>query len=436
MTRALRIGVLLGGNLVEEKLFTGTTTPITFGQSLRCAVSIPGDGIPHEHALFVFDQGPLILRATSSMSGRFAHGGSTTTFTTLTAGDHALQPGVRGKIVIGDATLLFQELAAAPASPRPVLPASVRGTLGDRIDRRLAAIIGASVLLHLGIAGYAWMTDLETTSMLETPVASIYHHDTMEITLPDEPTPVEPTQSQEPGAATPVSPTQVTPTITPTRPKLPGEPKPPKAPTSMSVEDAQRFASVLTGSEVGRDGVGPMRDRTPGADLQQQIDDVGNRPVEVGNPDGDGFRQQHDGHIGTDHGPNITDPTQVASNEPKNETEPKGRIKVKPLPGEKPDTTLTVAAVLDKINTVYMPGLQRCYKKGLVDDATLQGKIAMAFTVTERGTLDEQSAAGVSGKVDSCVTDFMSTWRFPIPKDKDGDPSEQSFKLSLQLTPN
>lgn len=435
MTRAVRIGVLLGDNLVEERLFTitgRTPAPITFGQSLRCAVSIPVDGVPQEHALFVFDQGRTILRATSAMTGRIANG---STSTALTPGDHVLSRGVRGKIVIGDATLLFQEVAAAPASPRPVLPASIRGSLGDRVDRRLAAIVGASVLLHLGIAGYAWMTDVESTSMFETPLASIYHHETMEITLPDEPTPTETSPAQQPGAATPVSPTQVAkPVVTPTRMKPSTGPAAP-AP-AMSVEDAQRFAQVLTGTETGRDGLGPMRDRSPGADLGQQIDDVGNRPVEVGNPDGETFRQQQDGRIGHDRGPDIQDPTRVATNEPKNETKPGGRIKVKPIPGEKPDSTLTVAAVLDKINIVYMQGLQRCYQKGLVEDGTLQGKISMAFTVSERGTLDDSSATGVSSKVDSCVTDFMATWRFPIPKDKDGDPTEQSFKLSLQLTPN
>lgn len=429
MTRALRIGVLLGGQLVEEKLFSGAQ-PITFGQSLRCAVSVPGDGIPHEHPLFVVDEGRLILRTTAAMTGRLAHGDSNTP---LTAGDHVVPHGARGRIVVGDATLLFQEIAAVPAAPRPVLPASVRGTLADRIDRRLAAIVGASVLLHLGIAGYAWMTDVEHTSMLETPVASIYHHETMEITYPDEPAPVAPAPTtQEPGVAAPVAPAQVPrPVVTPTR----VTPKTGPAP-QMSVEDAQRFASILTGSETGQGGLGPMRDRTPGADLGKQIDAVGDRPITVGGDRDNGFRQQQDGRIGVDHGPTIDAPTQVTTNEPKREDHP-GRIQVRPLPmpgGN--DTTLTAKMVLDKINTVYMPGLQRCYKKGLVEDGSLAGKITMAFTVTERGTLDEQSATGVGDKVDGCVTDLMASWRFPVPKDKDGDPTDKAFQLSLQLTPN
>lgn len=428
MTRALRIGVLLGGNLVEEKLFRGTS-PITFGQSLHCSLSIPGDGIPHEHVLFAYDQGRLILRATPTMSGRFAHGA---TSTAITAGDMPLPREARGKLVIGDATLLFQELAAAPLAPRPVLPASVRGTLADRIDRRLAVIIGASVAVHLGIAGYAWLEDLESTSLLETPVAMTYRHDTIEVSIPDEPTPApaisEPAPG--PGTATPVTPTQTPkPVVTPTR-VTPGG-----TPPGMSIDDAQRFASILTGAETGATGAGPMKDRNPGADLGSQIDDVGSRPIGVGNT-GSGFRDQPGPRIGTNTGPNITDPTQVASNTPKTETGTGGRIQVKPQPIPGGETTLTVAMVLDRINTVYMAGLQRCYKKGLVDDATLAGKISMTFTVGERGMLDEQSAAGVSSGVDSCVSQFMTTWKFPTPKDKDGDPTEQSFKMSLQLTPN
>ena len=36
-----------------------------------------------------------------------------------------------------------------------MLPASVRGTLSDRIDIRLAVIVTLSILIHAGIAGYA-----------------------------------------------------------------------------------------------------------------------------------------------------------------------------------------------------------------------------------------------------------------------------------------
>ena len=91
--------------------------------------------------------------------------------------------------------------------------------------------------------------------------------------------------------------------------------------------------------------------------------------------------------------------------------------------------------VLDKINGVYMTGLQRCYKKALLEDATLSGKVSMAFTVNERGGLEDGSARGASTEVDACISSLMAGWRFAIPRDDDGDPTDAPFKLALALQP-
>lgn len=434
--RALRVGLLLSGNLVEERVLS-SSAPITFGQSLRCTLSLPAEGVPREHVLFVMDDGQLRLRVTEAFRGRIARGDQIQS--ELQQGSAVdgvwtlpIPRGTRGRLQLGDATILFQEIAAAPITPRPVLPASIRGTLGDRIDRRLAVIIGASVAAHLGIAAYAWLDDVDTHSMLETPVAQQYHQEVMEVTLPDEPAPPT-TTDPGPGAATPVTPTQTArPIVSRPRP-IPGQRT---QPTVMTEDDAQRFASILTGSEIGRTGANDLNKRQPGADLNKQIDAVGDRKVVVGNEDG-GFRKQPREGIGTDpNGPQIDDPTQVANQTPKRpETTPGGRIQIRPLPPEGPGTTLTVAMVLDKINGVYMSGLQRCYKKGLLEDAKLGGKISMSFTVNERGGLDDNSARGVSTDVDACISSLMSGWHFAIPRDKDGDATEQAFKLALALQP-
>lgn len=106
------------------------------------------------------------------------------------------------------------------------------------------------------------------------------------------------------------------------------------------------------------------------------------------------------------------------------------------LPGDGPGTTLTVDAVLAKINGAYMSGLQRCYKNGLLGDSTLSGKVAMSFTVTETGRLEDATARGVSPEVDACISALMTGWRFPIPKDKGGDTTDASFKLGLALQPS
>src|SRR5262245_22107411 len=83
-SRALRVGVLLHGQLVEERLFADGL-PITFGQSLRCKLSLPADGVPVEHVLFAIarasagrggDDRRYVLRATERMVVRVAHDGT------------------------------------------------------------------------------------------------------------------------------------------------------------------------------------------------------------------------------------------------------------------------------------------------------------------------------------------------------------------------
>lgn len=420
--RALRIGVVLGGSLVEERVFR--EGPITLGQSLACALSVPAAGVPRAHVLVTRDQGRMLLHVPEGASGKLAQGESVTDL----AGTIVLGHGARGKLVLGEATILFQEIAAPPLQPRPVLPASVRGTLGDRIDRRLAAIIGASVIAHLAIAGVAWWEDVDTGSMLETPVAMQYHQEVMEVTIPDETLPVA---DPGPGAAVPSTPVQTTkPIVKPTRVSVKTG-----VPAAASEDDAQRFASILTGSEIGRTGSTGMGTRQPGADLAKQLDNVGDREVVVGNDRG-GFRTKDREGIGTTDGPNIDSPTEIGNQKPKDDRERDGRITIKPQPPEGPGTTLTVEMVLDKIRGPYMAGLQRCYKAGLREDSKLSGRINMSFTVTEKGTLEDSSARGVSAEVDTCVQGLMNSWRFAIPRDKDGDPTEQPFTLSLALQPS
>ena len=93
-------------------------------------------------------------------------------------------------------------------------------------------------------------------------------------------------------------------------------------------------------------------------------------------------------------------------------------------------------AVLDVINAEYLPGLQRCYRRGLSLDAQLSGKITISLTVNEQGRVTEPSASGTDPQVDHCVQTLMGVWRFPIPHDKAGEPTDATFHISLALRPS
>jgi len=92
--------------------------------------------------------------------------------------------------------------------------------------------------------------------------------------------------------------------------------------------------------------------------------------------------------------------------------------------------------VLSKIQSAYMAGLKRCYKDFLKKDASARGKITLSLTINETGRTVKGSAHGFSGEVDACISNLMTAWRFPIPKDKGGDPTEANFAITLQLVPD
>jgi hypothetical protein len=416
--RALRVGILLGGNLVEEHVFRiDRATAITFGQSLKCTLSVPAAGVPSEHILFAVDQGRFVLRVTGGMTGRLSPAREL-------RGEVPVERGMRGKLVIGEATILFQELAAPPVAPRPQLPASVRGSFADRIDRRLASIVAVSLLAHLGIASWAWMTEREGPDGEGEAVAEYDAptYEIMEISVPDL-VPGQP--SPEPGVAAPVAPQKQTPTVLPRR-DLARLPDP---------VDADRWANALTGNTAGTNGQTEISNRVPNTDLDKQIQHIkdGDKTVKVG---GTPRSRDRDPRLGSGpDGPVIGDPAldQVT----KKEKPPVTRIEPVPMPRPPGKDPLSIALVLGRIQGSYMAGLSRCYvKHGLAHDASLVAKVTLTFTVDEQGRATDNHARGANPDVDGCIRDQMAGWRFPIPKDEDGDPTDAKFKLVLALQPS
>src|SRR5690349_9729954 len=74
---------------------------------------------------------------------------------------------------------------------------------------------------------------------------------------------------------------------------------------------------------------------------------------------------------------------------------------------------LTVDEVLTRINTVYMNGLQRCFRKGLAQDPSIGGKVTLAFHVDGEGRVQSQLA--MTSTFDDCLSKMMTGWRFSPP---------------------
>jgi hypothetical protein len=94
--------------------------------------------------------------------------------------------------------------------------------------------------------------------------------------------------------------------------------------------------------------------------------------------------------------------------------------------------TLTVDGMLNKINTTYMQGMQRCYVKGLAQDASLEGQVTVVFTINPWGHVSG-TVTGIAPKVDACLTSQLASWKFPSPRDAKARRTAATFKLNLLL---
>jgi hypothetical protein len=445
--RVLRIGILLGGTLVEERILRART-PVTIGQSIKNTFSIPLDGLPREFTLFAVDDGRYALRFLPTMDGRLSAGTETpVTLAALRAsgatrhGDAwqvPLDDGARGRLSVGELTVLFQFVASPPPQPAPRLPASVRGTLADRVDPRLAVILGGALLATCAMVIGAAILDPERDDGLAARAEEAAFEPAM--TMAFDLTP-------PPAAAAVVAPADVPADVpvdgTARGPRPPvhvpaarpgGNPVAPPDPGALR-DPAIAFANVLAGTGGPGTTDGDMANRRPGAALGQELGDVRDRDQQVAIGGGTG-RTIRDARVrvGTSDGPTLRGPDGVTRVDRPDEHAPPARI----LPVDRTafdESTLTPDAVYARILASYMTGLKRCYTSYLKQDGAARGKVALTFGVSATGRATTAKAHGFATEVDDCIGGQMSTWRFPVPKDKDGAPTDASFAITLQLVP-
>ena len=449
--RILRIGILLGGanggtpTLVEERLIRDRA-PVSIGQSMKNTFSVPVEGMPLEFTLFAMEEGKYYLRFLQKMDGRLSDGGQVNTLDALKGrgaknhGDYweiPLSDSSRGKLSMGDLTVLFQFVTEPPRQPKPMLPASVRGTLADRIDPRLSVILGASIILHFAVVIVALAYDVEIdTGMAARAYNLTFKNDAPVVDLET------PKQQQDQGADAgekkqeekkqeTKKPAQTAET------KKPAE-DPGKAEREQRVaeERAVDLANQLTGESPNGTAEGGMSSRRPGGDLASQAEAVKNsgNQVAIGGGQNRSSRGGREG-TGTGHDVALNGPggTESAGGG-KREVEPKGRITVSEK--QLDDSLNDPEAILKRINQVYMSQIKRCYTNYLKKDASARGKVTLAFLINPTGRVTQHSAHGFADEVDSCISNLMGTWRFAIPKDKSGDPTEANFQITLQLVPD
>jgi hypothetical protein len=189
--KILRIGVVQGGKVVDERLIKQRTS-VTIGPSEKAMFVVPSRKIPPNFKLFELVGNDYHLNYLEGMTGRVALQTGISDLQALKAQAKLVQEkgfkyhrvrlteDARGKVVVGETTFLFQFVVPPPVQPKPQLPISVqKGVTGD-IDWFTTIVASFSFLLHFFLVALVysdWMDpivdDEVTVSALIESVKSL-----------------------------------------------------------------------------------------------------------------------------------------------------------------------------------------------------------------------------------------------------------------------
>jgi hypothetical protein len=443
--RSLRVGIALGDHFIDERLFR-SREHITIGQSAKNTFTIPIESLPRSWQLFSVENGRYVLHFTDSMDGRLSDGNNVYTFEQLKGrgadrrGNHWVVPLVetaRGKVELGQMKLLFQFVSAPPLQPRPRLPASVRGTLADRVDPLLAVLMAISLLLHFGVAFYAYQYDRTVYSRAEQ-VRQFQEDMFRDKVVALEPVVPTPTGTAEVAKEAAGDQTQSRPSTGSGGKKADdtsGDDSgaPDDATISEAIQDSALIAAI-TGAEGEGSRYSKMNETDQGAGLDKAIEDAKGRDIgSIGEGGGRRTRGPDTGKIGSGKGGGeIKGPgkgTEVGTKV--EEKVSRASFDVEDIS----ESTLDPDSVAKIIRSRYLQGIKRCHQRLLKADPNAGGRVSMRFTVGPTGGVTKSDVKGFDSGVDACIKDLSLKWRFGAPKDDDGKPTSADFQIPLVLQP-
>lgn len=449
--RILRIGILLGDTFIEERLVR-ERKPVTIGQSARNVFSLPIEGMPRSWPLFDLVDGNYVLKLNKRMDGRVAVDGKPRTIESLRGREARptddywtlpLTDRSRGKIELGEMKLLFQFVAAPSLQPRPRLPASVRGTLADRIDPRLAMIMTISLIVHFAVALWAFQHDQVKERYAQKRLDEFrrdrYEIRTIELTQQPSTTDAAETADKAENEGEPDKPK----TAASSRPKANetgagGDEGPPDDATLEQMVNNVAALSVLGAgedSQTGRYGKASDVDQGVGLDkAQQDLKNSGATVVGFGAGDRRSRGPASGGLAGEKGDGRIEGVRGGGSTETRKEEEKIASRASFTGIDEESDGTLDPNKVARKIQSRYRRGLQQCHERLLKVNPRAGGRVQLSFTVGPTGRVTKANVKGFDPTVDACIKGQAAQWRFSAPKE-DGKPTSADFEVPLLLKP-
>lgn len=450
--KILRIGIIQGGRIVEERLVRKREN-ITIGQSAKNTFVVPSDALPRHWLLFEVTGNRYTAHFSDGMDARIAVGSEIISLSQLKQvgkiqrrGHSYLLPldeRSRGKIVLGDMTILFQFVTPPPPQPRPQLPASVRGSITSGVDWFFTTIAGISFLLHLLLVVYLRNVDWPRKPDIEEIPDRFVKMVTQQVPKKEEPKKEVATEEKADDKAEEKAEKKKAAPAPKEEKKAKHEPteeEKARAEAERRARLAEKVQSTgllkLLGAKA--DGPGSLADVLGKGDVdrdqEKAFQGIGGVGVASGNDaalrgiktGGNGSGKVASvgglrGGAGIGEGSTGVGPS---------EKRVSGVVK-----SEAPavDGDLDPSIVSKEVRS-RLGAIKACYERALKRSPTLSGKVVIHWTITAAGTVsgvDVENDTMGDNEVASCIKSLIARWRFPAPS---GGSVEVSFPFVFQAS--
>jgi TonB family protein len=432
--KVLRIGVISAGKIVEERIIRKRET-VTVGSSEKNHFVLPGTRIGPRFEMFVLRGQDYFLQFTDEMDGRVSTPAGVQDFRTLRQSGQAKKQGAtwlfplsdqsRGKVTVGEATLLFQFVTPPPVRPKPQLPAAARGGWVKNIDWLYAAFVMFSYVLHFGVVIWTQYQDWPVESGWES-VPDRY----AEFIMEDVPQPQQEQVQQGQGDEEPTKDEETK--QEPTKHAKAG-PVDAEAAARAAAERRARLTEqmarlginqVIT-SLTGEGGV--MADVLRGGSVGGDLDDIMAQVRGVGVQSGEGGGALRAAGGGGDGAGSVAGldglraaggDANVDGGQAAPERQIRGRVRSTGGDAIGGSGVLDAGEVRHVINS-RIAAIKMCYERQLRRNPTLEGRITIQFTIGGAGTVTSASATENTlgdAEVGSCVASTFRRFRFTPPE--------------------
>jgi outer membrane biosynthesis protein TonB len=450
--KILRIGIIQGGRIVEERLVRKREN-ITIGQSAKNMFVVPSEALPRNWLLFQVSGNQYVAHFSEGMDARIAIGNEIISLAQLKQTGKIQKKGPsfelplddrsRGKITLADMTILFQFVTPPIPQPRPQLPASVRGSVMSDLDWGFAVICAISFLTVLSFVIYLRSVDWPRKPDIE----EIPDRFVQMVKKPEEPKKEEKKVEKKEEVKEEKKEEKKKETVVEKKAEPKKEVSPEEAAKraeEKARQDAERRARLaeqvkstgllkLLGANTGEGG--SIADVLGKGDVDRNQEEafkgVGGVGVASGNDQLRGIKSGGSGSGRVASVGGLRGGGSIAgggTGEAASEKKVSGSVRQ-----EAPavDGELDPAMVAKEVRT-RLGAIKACYERALKRNPTLSGKVVIHWTITQAGTVSgvdvEQDTLG-DAEVASCIKALVARWRFPAPS---GGSVDVSFPFVFQ----